>query len=499
MKPGRVIALVVGVLLVLPGLGLLVGGGALAIGYAVARDDQGYVNASLDDLRSSTVAVTANGADFGSDGTGPDQLLDALDADLRVQVTTTGDQPVFVGIAPAADVDAYLDGAAHDELADVGGGSPTYRHVAGGTSIAAPTEQSFWTETATGTGTVQLDWRVRSGTWSAVLMNADGSPGVAADIEVGTKADVVIPLGLTLLGVGVVLLAVGVVLIVVGATGARRDAVPQPDEQAAWGEAGAAAAPAGHDTPVALTATLDPGLSRWQWLVKWLLAIPHFVVLFFLWVTFAVLTVVAFFAILVTGRYPRGIFDVNVGVLRWTWRVSYYATSGGLGTDRYPPFSLAPRPGDLATLDIAYPQQLSRGLVLVKWWLLAIPHYLVLALLLGGAGWQLSGNADARTGGAGLLGLLVFFAAVVLLVTGRYPRALFDLVVGLNRWVYRVVAYAALMTDAYPPFRLDQGGAEPQRVGPSGPGPAPDSGPDADLPGARAAEAPETQPATRSG
>src|SRR6478609_3401342 len=103
-----------------------------------------------------------------------------------------------------------------------------------------------------------------------------------------------------------------------------------------------------------------PQLNRGLWLVKWFLAIPHFVVL----------TVVAFFAILVTGRYPRGLFDLNVGLLRWTWLVQFYATSA-IGTDRYPPFTLdhTDYPADL---DIGYPERLSRGLVLVKSWLLAL-------------------------------------------------------------------------------------------------------------------------------
>src|SRR3954452_14707671 len=135
--------------------------------------------------------------------------------------------------------------------------------------------------------------------------------------------------------------------------------------------------------PVELDARLDDGLSRWLWLVKWILAIPHYVVLVLLWAAFVVLTVCAAFAILVTGRYPRGIFDFNVGVLRWTWRVSYYSTSG-LGTDRYPPFSLGAEPDYPATLVVPYPERLSRKLVLVKSWLLALPQLCIVAIFAGG-------------------------------------------------------------------------------------------------------------------
>jgi hypothetical protein len=218
--------------------------------------------------------------------------------------------------------------------------------------------------------------------------------------------------------------------------------------------------------PLRLQGDLDLPLSRGLWLVKWLLAIPHFVVLFFLWIAFAVLTVVAGFAILFTGRYPRGIFDFNVGVLRWSWRVGFYSYSA-LGTDRYPPFTLAEVPDYPAHLEVAYPESLSRGLVLVKWWLLALPHYLVVAVFAGGAwaGWASVGDGWLDFSSGGLIGLLVLFAGLALLFTGRYPKAIFDFVLGMNRWVFRVAAYASLMTDAYPPFRLDQGAGEPPVAG----------------------------------
>jgi len=234
----------------------------------------------------------------------------------------------------------------------------------------------------------------------------------------------------------------------------------QPSSQAQW------ASPAPPRQPVCVNAapTPDPRQSRGLWLVKWLLLVPHYIVLVFLWVAFVALTAVAFVAILFTGRYPRAIFAFNAGVLRWTWRVQYYGY-GALATDRYPPFTLHDVPDYPAHLEIAYPERLSRGLALVKW-LLAAPHYLVLALLLGiggdAAGPAGALNADGgRASFWGLIQILVAVAAVVLLFRGRYPRRLYDLVIGLDRWVLRVAAYVALMTDDYPPFHLDQGGSEP--------------------------------------
>jgi hypothetical protein len=221
--------------------------------------------------------------------------------------------------------------------------------------------------------------------------------------------------------------------------------------------------------PVRVRGDLDPALSRWQWLVKWILAIPHYIILLFLHIAYFVVTVIAFFAILFTGKYPRALFDFNVGVMRWRWRVLFYALSA-LGTDRYPPFSLQPNPEYPADLEVDYPEQLHRGLVLIKWWLLAIPHYLVLLAFYGGGRFFMGnhgmGHHHHHWGGGNvsvpLIGILLLIAVVALLFTARYPKGLYDFVIGINRWGIRVRAYASLMRDEYPPFRLDMGPREPE-------------------------------------
>jgi hypothetical protein len=208
-------------------------------------------------------------------------------------------------------------------------------------------------------------------------------------------------------------------------------------------------------SPLHLTGELDPQLSRWLWLVKMFLAIPHFVALAVLWAAFLLATVAAGVAILFTGRYPRALFDFNVGVLRWNWRVGFYVWAA-LGTDQYPPFTLA-RTGHPAEIEVDYPERLSRGLVLVKW-LLAIPHLIIVGLIVSDILiYPWSAAAGVPASGYSIINLLVVIAGVFLLITGRYPRSLFDFLMGINRWIYRVVTYVALMHDDYPPFRLDEG------------------------------------------
>jgi Domain of unknown function (DUF4389) len=161
---------------------------------------------------------------------------------------------------------------------------------------------------------------------------------------------------------------------------------------------------------------------------------PHYIILLFLWLAFWIVTLIPFFAILFTTRYPKGLFDFNVGVIRWSWRVSFYGYTA-LATDRYPLFTLADVPDYPARLDIDYPQQLNRWLPLVKW-LLAFPQYILVGALVGSGYVVATTMQDGRAvtySTPSLIGASVLIAAIAMLFTTRYPPGLFNLAVGINR------------------------------------------------------------------
>ena len=448
----RIIAVALGGLGVVVGLVALVAGSFLIWAYGTQRDDDGFFASRDERFETVTYAIASDRIDLGTDPTADDDVPDLGDlATVRLAVEPVGESPVFVGIGPTAEVSSYLDGVAHATVEHVGLGSGRvdYAYAEGGAPARPPGDESFWVAQASGSSRQSLEWEVQTGQWSVVVMNADASPAVGVNASVGVEADWVLPAGLALFGFGLFSLVGATVLLVVGAIALahrlQQTPAPGPARRGA----------------VVLTGRLDEP-SRWLWIVKPILVIPHILVLIVLWIGVLGVSVVAFFSILFTGRYPRSLFDYTVGVLRWSWRVGFYSYSA-LGTDRYPPFSLSPAAevgaevgadGYPATFDVAYPAELSRRLVLVKWWLLAIPHFLVLGILLGS-------STAGRYGAPGLLYLLVAFAGLALLFTRRYPGGLFDLVLGLDRWVYRVLAYVLLLTDEYPPFRLDQGPDEP--------------------------------------
>jgi hypothetical protein len=188
------------------------------------------------------------------------------------------------------------------------------------------------------------------------------------------------------------------------------------------------------DYPVELVGYYEERVNRLLWLIKWLLIIPHAIVLWFLSIP-TILIPVAWVAIIIMGRYPSFLWGYHTGLLRWTWRVNFYSYGAG-ATDRYPPFSFQSRDDYPADFNIEYPETLSRLSTLFRW-LLVIPHWIIIYFL------------------GAIADILVFFALVIVLFSGRYPESLFDIIMGMNRWVYRVNAYGWLLVDEYPPFSFD--------------------------------------------
>ncbi|MCM0615010.1 DUF4389 domain-containing protein [Paenarthrobacter sp. TYUT067] len=439
---------------------------------ATSQDDGAFFTSPTERYTVSSRALVSPQLDAVGEGTPQRLPFDVGTLRLRATATDPGRQ-VFIGIAPQTEVDAYLAEVHHTELRDVKFQPfrPVYRDVPGSSAPAAPGAQQFWAASASGPGEQELTWNIAPGNWTVVVMNADASAGVAADLQAGFRSDLIKPAALGLLIAGVLAILTGVPLLVLGAVGLGRSG-GLPGKPPSTSAAAPDSAPASAmNSPLHFTGQLDSALSPWMWLVKWFLAIPHFFVLFFLWFAFAVTSIIAWFAILFTGRYPLSLFRFNVGVLRWNWRVAFYAYGVG-GIDRYPPFSLS-RTNYPANLEVDYPARLSRGLVLVKSWLLLIPHLLIVGAFTGTGTWAWrtedgpAGVINDRGGGLSLLSLLVLIALVILLFTGSYPRPLFGLTMGINRWVYRVLIYGALLRDEYPPFRLDQGAYDPEPMQPT--------------------------------
>jgi len=183
--------------------------------------------------------------------------------------------------------------------------------------------------------------------------------------------------------------------------------------------------------PVAFDVEYPDRLSRLLIFFKWLLVIPHIIVLYAVGAVAGLFTVIAWFAILFTGRYPRGMFSFVVGYYRWTYNISAYLY---LLRDEYPPFSLEGGRYPV-TFEVEYPERLSRLLIFVKW-LLVIPNVIVLYFIM--IVWMVT----------------TFIAWFAILFSGRYPKGLFDFSVGTLRWMARVNAYVLLLRDEYPPFSL---------------------------------------------
>ena len=176
-------------------------------------------------------------------------------------------------------------------------------------------------------------------------------------------------------------------------------------------------------------------LSRVTTLFRIILAIPQFVVIYILAIVAEVLAVIVWFAILFTGRYPRGIFNFMTFMARWFANVNVYLF---LASDEYPPFSgdAGKYPG--VNVEFDYPEgELSRLSTFLRL-ILVIPHVIVLSIL-------------------GIIAYVITLIAwIAIIITGKYPRGMFNFVAGVLRWQVRVNAYGYfLFTDKYPPFSFD--------------------------------------------
>jgi hypothetical protein len=214
---------VIGSILALLGLGSLAGGAAIAAA-GTSRDGDGYLTTGPASVSTQSYALAV--PDVGVDVRGPDEAYarDLLGS-VRIRATAADPAtPVFIGIAPAAQVDAYLGDVRHADISDIDVDPVRVRYTdhAGGAPGSAPADQTFWDRSDVGTGTRTLDWELATGDWTLVVMNADGSPGVAADLDLGGTLPILRWTTVGLLVLGGFLLAGGALLVILPLAGRRR-------------------------------------------------------------------------------------------------------------------------------------------------------------------------------------------------------------------------------------------------------------------------------------
>lgn len=254
MSAGRVVLIVLGSIGVLFGLALSAGGGFLLWADRTQRDD-GYLTTPNKRFATPTYALTRTRLDTDSDT--PGWLVnDNWFGKIRIRAESPGAKTIFVGIGPEAAVAQYLGNVAHASVQDVDFDPfrVTYRPIAGGAPQGPPTGQDFWKASASGVGTQTLTWKVRDGDWAIVLMNADGSRGVVADLDVGAKLSFLLWVGIGVLLGGVLVVGGSTVLIVFAARTPAPQASP-PVPPAADRGAESPAAPEPPERPPEETAT----------------------------------------------------------------------------------------------------------------------------------------------------------------------------------------------------------------------------------------------------
>ncbi len=435
MSAAKIALLIFGIIFLLVAVGLLLAGGTLVWVDKALKDSDGFITTDTIELERGSYAIVTHPADIDIEER---WLWDRGDLAI-VKVEASNDSPskqIFIGMAEKSDVQDYLNDVEYDEITEfrIHPYSVDYQNHPGGSVPADPASQAFWRVLAYGAGTQTLEWELERGTWVLVLMNTDGSAGVDLSGSVGVKVPWLSGLGIGLLVGGVVVLIIGIVMIYF--------AVRRPPAGS-----GANTAETLNEYPAKLSVDYpDRSLNRLTTFFRLIWIIPIAIILSLVntatwgeadgwsyqYAAGGILFLPIILMLLFRHKYPRWWFDWNVALTKFIARVCAYLA---LLRDEYP----STDEDQAVHIEIAYPdveKDLNRWLPLVKWFL-AIPHYIVLFFL----------------GIAAFVCIILAWFAI--LFTGRYPRSLFDFVVGLFRWSLRVAAYAFLLTtDRYPPFSL---------------------------------------------
>ncbi len=219
MKFGRVVLLIVGSMIALVGFGLVGAGASLGWATATQRDDAGFFTTSNERFASDSYAITSDKIDLGDPGP-DDWWADRELATVRITADNTTSGELFVGIGPEVDVEAYLTGVPHDEITNVDFRpfSADYRreNASGTATPTPPQDETFWVAQASGPATQTVTWNLEPGDWAIVVMNADASANVSADIELGGQLDYLVPIAIGLGIGGLILLAIGAAMIIGG-------------------------------------------------------------------------------------------------------------------------------------------------------------------------------------------------------------------------------------------------------------------------------------------
>ena len=227
MKLGRIILLVVGSIFALIGFGLVGAGASVGWATATQRDDAGFFTTTNERFATDSYAITSDKIDLGEPGP-DDWWADRELATVRVTADSTNSGELFVGIGPEADVEEYLAGVPHDEVTNVDFRpfSADYRreNADGSATPTSPQNMTFWVAQSSGPATQTITWDLEPGNWAIVVMNADATSTVSADIELGGRLDYLVPIAIGLAIGGVVLLAIGAAMIIGGVVRPEHDA-----------------------------------------------------------------------------------------------------------------------------------------------------------------------------------------------------------------------------------------------------------------------------------